>query len=111
MGRESDSGVQMRRPLATVLTLVVVSTLFIGFAAGPAAAVMESPAMMQDCSSTAVGSNSGTATAVTIPQQGAIQINVANSIQAGTAVSVGGDAAVVQNSNIGQSNWADQDQC
>lgn len=91
----------MKRTLATLVTLMLVTTLFVGFAAGPAAA---------QCSSTAVATNAGSSSAI-VNTQTAVQINVGNNIQTGVAVSVNGDAAVAQTSNIDQGNLLDGDLC
>lgn len=96
-----QSGVQMKRTLATLVTLMLVTTLFVGFAAGPAAA---------QCTSTSVSTNAGTSAAI-VNTQTSVQVNVGNNIQTGVAVSINGDAAVAQTSSISQGNVIDGDQC
>lgn len=91
----------MKRPLATLVTLMLVTTLFVGFAAGPAAA---------QCSSTATGTNVNVGPAIDVSQT-AIQVNLANTVQTGTATSIGGDATVVQIADTDQVNLVDQDTC
>ena len=76
-------------------------TLFVGATASPVAA---------QCSSTATGTNVGSSTSI-IGSQTAVQINLANTVQTGTAVSIGGDALVLQNSDTDQGNLVDQDLC
>lgn len=100
----------MKRPLATLMTLVIVSTLLIGFTAGPAAAV-EFSAPADDCTSTATSTNAGSAVGIVIPQQGSIQVNLANNVQTGTAIALDGDATVTQESDLDQTNLVDQDLC
>lgn len=93
----------MKKPLATLVTLVLVSTLFMGFATGPVAA-------QETCTSTATATNAGSAASV-INTQNAIQVNLANNVQTGTAVSIGGDASVAQVSDMDQTAIVVQEQC
>jgi hypothetical protein len=88
----------MRRPLTTLMTLVLVSTLLMGFAAGPAAA---------QCVSVAEDGSS----AVTVNAQTSVGVQVANNIQTGVAVSVEGDASVSQDGTTSQSSVVVQTQC
>lgn len=83
------------------MTLVLVSTLFMGFAASPAAA---------QCTSTSVATNAGSAATI-VNTQTSVQVNVGNSIQTGVAVSLDGDAVVSQLTNVDLGNNAGQDQC
>lgn len=91
----------MTRPLATLAALMLVATLFMGFASGPVAA---------QCSSTSVSTDAAAASNI-VNTQTSVQINVANNIQTGVAVSLAGDSVVSQLSTIDLDNDGDLGQC
>jgi len=97
----------MKRPLATLVTLLLASTMIVGFATAPVAAHPMVAQADDPCSSTAVGVNTDAVPSVDVTQT-VVQVNTGTISQVGSAVSLGGDAVVVQNSNLGQGNANDQ---